>query len=391
MKICDLTQFYSPRSGGVKRYLHEKIAFLETQSPDHRHVLIVPGAKTSVVVNGRSTVYTIHSPLIPRSGGYRALLNLAAIDEVIERERPDVIECADPYQLAWKTLRASRNFRIPAVAFYHSHFPEAYFRAPARRLGRVPVEIVMRGARAYVCNLYNRFERTLCPSAPLAKILREWGVRGVDVVNLGVNTAMFCPPNRASARSGDRATLPADRIILLYVGRLASEKNTKTLFQSFRLVAQHTSKKFHLVVVGDGPERGELQTLKSESEDVTWLPYCADPSELTEWYRVADIFVHPGVQETFGLVALESQACGTPVLGIRGSRMDEIIFHNQESWAKENTAEALAQAILQMSERDLTGMSEIASATARESYSWPRVFDRLLCIYRDVCAHYQPS
>ena len=87
MKICDLTQFYSPLSGGVKRYVHEKIDYVRNHSPEDEHVLIVPGPKTEVTTNARSRVYSIHSPLVSRSSRYRALLNLRAIEEILERER----------------------------------------------------------------------------------------------------------------------------------------------------------------------------------------------------------------------------------------------------------------------------------------------------------------
>ena len=60
------------------------------------------------------------------------------------------------------------RLRIPVVAYYHSHFPQAYLRGPARWLGRKGQTLVMRGAEAYVCNLYNRFEATLVASAQLA-------------------------------------------------------------------------------------------------------------------------------------------------------------------------------------------------------------------------------
>jgi alpha-1,6-mannosyltransferase len=53
------------------------------------------------------------------------------------------------------------------------------------------------------------------------------------------------------------------------------------------------------------------------------------------------LFVHPGVQKTFGLVALESQACGTAVVGIRGSYMDRIILNDQRFWANDNSADAI--------------------------------------------------
>jgi alpha-1,6-mannosyltransferase len=92
------------------------------------------------------------------------------------------------------------------------------------------------------------------------------------------------------------------------------------------------------------------------------------------------------VQETFGLVALESQACGTPVVGIRGSYMDRIIFHEQELWARENTPEGLADAIEEFSERKLSIIGGNASQTAEELHSWPRVFEQLFSIYRGICS-----
>jgi len=104
MKLCDLTQFYSPRSGGVKRYIHEKIAYITDYKPEDEHVLIVPGSKSEVATNGRSRVYSIRSPLISRRSRYRALLNLRAVEQILERERPDLIESSDPYQVGWKAV-----------------------------------------------------------------------------------------------------------------------------------------------------------------------------------------------------------------------------------------------------------------------------------------------
>ena len=153
VKICDLTQFYSPRSGGVKRYVHEKIAYIGDRSPDDTHVLIVPGPKTEVTTNGQSRVYSIRSPLVSRSSRYRALLNLRAIEEILERERPDLIESSDPYQIGWKAIAAGRALKVPVVGFYHSHFPEAYLRGSTKFLGKRGTQRAMKLTRAYVRKL----------------------------------------------------------------------------------------------------------------------------------------------------------------------------------------------------------------------------------------------
>ncbi len=372
----------------MKRYLHEKIAYIERPGSEDEHVLIVPGARTEMISGKRGRIYSIRSPLISRATQYRALLNLSALDEIIARERPDLIESSDPYQVGWRVARISRQERIPAVAFYHSHFTQAYLRGPAERFGKRGAALAMRAAQAYTRALYNRFEATLVPSAQLASVLRRWGVMDTRPVALGVNADVFRPgPDALETRA--RLGISPERTLLLYVGRLAAEKNTQTLFAAFALLAQRRVGAFHLLVIGDGQERESLQKLADKTEQVKWLPYCADAAELAQYYRAADLFVHPGIEETFGLVALESQACGTPVVGIRGSYMDDVILHRQDEWARENSALALAAAIEAMRGLDLPSLGAAASVQAREKYAWPRVFERLFSVYREVVSDYK--
>jgi len=372
----------------VKRYVHEKISYIQncTQA---EHVLIIPGAKTEMIAADRSRIYSIHSPLLSRTSRYRALLNLRAVEEILEREKPDLIESSDPYQVAWKAIASGRALRIPVVAFYHSHFAEAYLRSTAKYLGRTATEFVMDSARRYVRKLYNKFEATLVPSLALAGVLEEWGVQNVRAVNLGVNTEIFRPTPNDATETRQSLGVQDRQKLLLYVGRLAPEKNTATLFKAFELLTERRPDDFHLLVIGDGPQREQLRELQTRTEAVTWLRYCSESSELARFYRAADLFVHPGIQETFGFVALESQACGTPIVGIRGSYMDRIIFHEQGSWARANTPEALADAMEESSGKKLSALGATASRLAEERYSWPRVFERFFCIYREVCANYR--
>ena len=382
MKVCDLTQFYSPLSGGVKRYVHEKADYIRERTTDE-HVLIVPGEKTERTGDERTRTYSVRSPLISRTARYRALLNLRAVGEILQREKPDIIESSDPYQVGWKAIAFGKSARVPVVAFYHSHFPEAYLRGASKLLGHRAGKSLMSAARRYVRKMYNRFEATFVPSEPLKQVLEEWGVGNTRLVPLGVNTDNFKPTPKAAVQT--------QRKRLLYVGRLAPEKNTNTLFEAFRIVATRRPDEFELRIIGDGPQRAQLRRLEAETQSVNWIQYCTDPAELAAHYRAADLFVHPGTQETFGLVALESQACGTPVVGIRGSRLDGIILHDQDGWAAENSAEALAAAIEQFSARDLKALGDASSEKAIENYAWPAVFNRLFCIYREVCSNYRRS
>src|SRR5438309_5954151 len=112
MKICDLTQFYAPGSGGVKRYLLEKRRYIQNHTQD-KHWLIIPGEKNEWQNDERLHTVTIRSPVVERRAGYRFLWNTRAVRQAIAQIRPDIIEVADPYQLGWAAQRAGRQLGIP--------------------------------------------------------------------------------------------------------------------------------------------------------------------------------------------------------------------------------------------------------------------------------------
>ena len=386
VKLCDLTQFYSPASGGVKRYVGEKVRFMRTHAPGDEHVLIIPGDHDECTGDARARVYTIKSPLISRTSRYRVLLRLEAIERILEKERPDIIESGDPYQVAWKAVHSGAALGIPVVAFYHSHFPEAYIRTTQKFFGRTVTEFFMDSSRRYIRSLYNRFERTLVPSPALGDVLAQWGVRNVFHTDLGVDTAIFHPEQSPGENVRAELGIPRDRTLLLYVGRLAQEKNTHTLFEAFQLLPRG---RFHLLVVGDGLQRSELSSAMRQQPSAIHHVSTADSTRLAQFYRAADLFVHPGVQETFGLVTLEAQACGTPVIGIHGSYMDRIIHNDQALWARENSPAALAAAIAETADAGLKTDVDALHRRVAAQYSWEHVFTRLFGLYREVVANYR--
>jgi alpha-1,6-mannosyltransferase len=381
VKVCDLTQFYSPFSGGVKRYLQEKARYV-ARSGAGEHLLVIPGERDGVSRDGPATVYTITSPLISRTSRYRALLRLSRVEEILVGERPDLIEVGDPYQMAWKAVASGRALGIPVVGFYHSHFPEAYLRSVMRYFGATATEFAMDLARRYVRELYGRFAATLVPSPALADLLREWGVENVTQTDLGVDTATFYPDEDDKAAMREELGVSPDEVLLLYVGRLAPEKNVKTLFAAFASLSAADPGRFRLAVIGDGPQRRLLDEVDAATGRIIRERYCAEAGRLARFYRAADLFVHPGVQETFGLAPLESQASGTPVIGIRGSYMDRIILTDQGHWATENSPDALAEAIVRAGKTDFVGIGGAASRAARATYGWDEVFGRLFAVYR---------
>ncbi|MFZ5807048.1 MAG: glycosyltransferase [Verrucomicrobiota bacterium] len=380
MKICDVTQFFSPLGGGVRRYITEKRRYVQQYTQDE-HILLIPASDTEVIREGRLTLCMVASPRVSNKTKYRMLFDLRQAAEFIREEKPDLIECSDPYHLAWKTLQMGRELNIPVLGFYHSHFPEAYLRT-AMKFGGVWLRNKMMSlARKYVVNLYNRFDFTLVPSPSLAELLEGWGLENTMPVKLGIDTEIFFPGKPATL-SREKLNIPPDAFLLLYIGRLAGEKNTRLLIDTFRLLEEEAPGKFAFLVIGDGQLRNLVIKSRRKLPLLRWVPYCRESKDLADYYRLADLFIHPGVHETFGLVSLESQACGCPVVGISGSYMDAHIYAGHSLWAKANTAQALCNAVLRYTKEDVRALGLQAAEVVRKEYAWKIVFEQIWGAYQ---------
>ena len=383
MKVCDVTQFYSPVSGGVKRYISEKRRYVVEHTRDEHH-LIIPGPATRHERDGRLHLHTIKSPRLDffsrYPSRYRLILNTRLVLDLLDDIRPDVIEAGDPYHVAWTALRAGAQVHAPVFGFYHSHFPDAYLRTALKYGGRWLRDAVMTYAEEYIVRLYSRFAATLVPSEHLRQLLARWGVTNTVTLNLGVDTTAFRPAARDPALR-EQLDLPRDRQVLLYVGRLSAEKNIEMLLAAFEELCARHPKRYHLVIVGDGPLRRVLPATRHRTGALTWRSYIQDNADLARYYHAADLFIHPGVCETFGLVVLEAQACGLPCVGIAGSFMDANIMTGLDRWARHNRPGDLASAIERFDGLDLAALGAEASRLVHARFGWDRVFQRQWDLY----------
>src|SRR6185369_16493814 len=119
MHLVDTTLFYSPTSGGVRRYLNAKHEWYARQKA-WRHSLLVPGPRTELQPGEISTVA---GAVVPGTFNYRLPLAPRRWAQLLDALQPDLIEAGDAFHPAWCALRVARQRGIPAVAFFHSHLP----------------------------------------------------------------------------------------------------------------------------------------------------------------------------------------------------------------------------------------------------------------------------
>lgn len=359
-RLVDTTMLYAPRSGGVKRYLLAKRAWLAAYRPRVRHSLVVPGAADAYDGKGLWSIYT--APL-PFGDGYRWPASKTAWMKRLIAQRPSLIEAGDPYTPGLAALKAGQRLGAPVVGFCHTdlaalaalHFGDWAERPVRRRWAKI----------------YSQFDQVVAPSRYIADRLGEAGIEGAIALPLGVDVTVFQPSRADPQGLRARLGLAPDRRLLVFAGRPAREKKIDVLVEA----AAALGDPYTLLLVGAGP--GAIAT----APNVIGLPYERDPASLARLLSSCDAFVHANDAEPFGLVVLEAMACGLPVVGVASGGVAESVDEGVGQLATRAAAGPFAEAVAALFERDIAAVGRQARARAVRRHGWDPVFERLTDVY----------
>ena len=227
----------------------------------------------------------------------------------------------------------SERLGIPIVHTYHTVYEDyTHYFIPSVRLGK------------HVVSAFSRWVglRTACivaPSRKVERLLREYGVAcRVEVIPTGVDLGAYrqepAPERMAELRR--RWNIPEDKTVLLYLGRIAKEKDLDLLIDQ---LAQTGRRDFVFLVVGDGPSREEVLE-HARARAVPFIYTGMVPhDQVPDYYRLGDLFITASTSETQGLTYFEALASGLPVLCRRDPCMDGVVENGVNGWQYEDGAD----------------------------------------------------
>ncbi|MCW1250119.1 glycosyltransferase [Acaricomes phytoseiuli] len=210
----------------------------------------------------------------------------------------------------------------------------------------------------------------------------------VTVIPPGVDLQVFHPAEESLA-DGDHGGAP---LHIVFAGRLQSLKGPHVLLEAIhRLRADRPDIRLRLSILGSpsGPEDYDLTNLRDQlglEDTVTFSPPIP-PAKLAEFFRSADAVAMPSSSESFGLVALEAQACGTPVLATRVGGLREAVQDEVTGLLVDGiTPELWAEAIAELYDLGPRKRQEMGAAAARHAagYSWTRTAESAEQVYRQI-------
>ncbi|AIN61990.1 glycosyltransferase family 4 protein [Pseudomonas soli] len=297
------------------------------------------------------------------------------------RQRPDVLYIATEGPLGLSALRAARRLGVAVVSGFHTNF--------AQYSGQYGLGLLSRLLTHYLRWFHRRTAITLVPSISQRLELQRRGFERLGLMARGVDADLFNPARRSQALR-EQWGLAVDDLAVLHVGRLAAEKNLALLRPCMEALRRdYPHRRLRLVIVGDGPLRGQLE------QQLPDAVFCgAQRGEvLAEHYASGDLFLFPSLTETFGNVVLEALASGLAVVAYDEAAAAQHIRHGHSgALAMPGDQAAFIDAACWLLEESETLRRVRLNARQHASrQGWPAIIEQFEGYLYDACRGLQAT
>lgn len=308
-----LSDVYFPRVNGVSTSIRTFIT--EHQKLGNRVTLVCPDytGKTQIEYDSVNSIIRLPSKRILfdpedrliKSSYFHGLL------EILEPFGVDIIHIQTPFVAHRFGLKLSVALKAPCVETYHTFFEE-YFH---HYIPLVPKRILRSLSQRFSVSQCNQLDAVIVPSTAMKDVLKQYGVdTEINIIPTGLRLDEF--EGGDGVRFRKVHGISANRPMLVFIGRVALEKNIHFLLDMLVMVKQQIPD-ILLVIAGEGPARKKLQKYTNKlglMDNVLFLGYMSREQELLDCYRAGQAFIFSSRTETQGLVLLEALACGLPVV-----------------------------------------------------------------------------
>ncbi len=343
MKILYISDVYFPRINGVstsietfRRNLRELGHTVHLVAPDY----LTPSANEIDVLR----VPARNIPFDPEDRLMQYGWVMKRVDQ-LRAEQYDIIHIQTPFVAHYLGIKLSRLLGIPCVETYHTFFEEYLF----HYIPLVPKNLMRIIAKRFSRHQGNSLDGMVVPSNPMLSVLKNYGITThSEVIPTGIEPASFVLGDREAFR--EKFAIPKNRPVLLFVGRVAHEKNIGFLLKVLARVRVAIPDVL-FVIAGEGPARLSLEQEVKErglSDNVMFIGYLDRNTELNSCYRSADIFIFSSRTETQGLVLLEAMAQGVPVVSTAELGTRDVLKEGLGVWIAKEELEDFAEKVIRM-------------------------------------------
>lgn len=359
LRIALVTETWPPEVNGVAMTMSRLADGLRNRG--HHVQVIRPRQKSDSIPKESADILVKGLPLPGYAGLQLGWPAGQTLTRLWQTQRPDVVHTVTEGPLGWSALQIARKLRLPVTSSYHTNF-DSY----SKHYG---VAMVAPFVKAWLMRFHRRTLSTMAPTQTLVNNLTKASIPGASLLGRGVDTALFHPSRRNEALRGTWGAVDQAPVVL-YVGRIASEKNLDLAARAFEAIRE-LDERVRMVWVGDGPARAPL----SRRFPHHIFSGAKRGNELATHYASADLFLFPSLTETYGNVVPEAMASGLAVVAYDTAAAAELITPGRDGLTvpPEDEEAFIAAAVRMARTHPLLQSCRREARTRVEPISWDTV------------------
>lgn len=335
MKILLTSDWYAPAVNGVVTSILNLRRGLEAQGHEVR-VLTLSSDRHSSREGGVYRLGSLDAGRIYPGARLRTPADRQLLRELIAW-KPDVVHSQCEFSTFRPAVSIARAVHAPLIHTYHTVYEDyTHYFSPSRRWGR-------RLVRGFTRHVLAQADAVFAPTEKVRELLLGYGVQApVYVVPTGIDLRRFSAPADPAGIAARRAALgiPAQNRVLLYLGRLAKEKNLDALLECRARFGENVT----LLLVGDGPERARLTRMAQElAPGGVVFAGMVPPAETADYYHLGAVFLSASSSETQGLTYIEALAAGLPAVCRADPCLSGVIESGVNGWQCRSAQELYAR------------------------------------------------
>lgn len=285
----------------------------------------------------------------------------------------DIIHVHHPFVSGILGLYKSKVQKVPLVFTHHTIYEEYAHYMPF--IGRT--KGFRKRLNKYVVFFCNSCDCVIAPSDGIKKMLKSRGVKKqIEVIPTGIDLKKFRQASGKNVRKkyGDKD------VLILYLGRIAKEKNVGMIIEIFKYMNKK-NKKIKLLLVGDGPLRKELE---NKNKNIKNLVFAGRVNEIESFYKAADIFVSASKTETQGLVFAEAKASGLPVVAFNVTGARDMVRDKEDGLLANTKKEFKKNLTRLVKDKKLRGRMSTNALKNSSEYSIEATSRKMLKLYKEL-------
>jgi glycosyltransferase involved in cell wall biosynthesis len=382
MRILKISDVYFPRVNGVSTSI--RTFAREIQQQGHEVSLIAPAYPSEledsfeiIRVPSRYLFMDPEDRLMKR----RPLRHQVA---ALRARRFDVVHVHTPFAAHYEGRWLARALGLPLVETYHTYFEEYL----DKYLPWLPRKALRYAARRFSRSQCDEVDALVVPTRPMLEVLRDYGIdTPAEVIPTGIPAGAFSGGDGSRFRR--RHGIAPNRRIMLYVGRVAHEKNIDFLLHVVDRV-RRSHPEVLLVIAGEGPATKHLQRLGERlhlGSHLGFVGYLSRETDLPDCYAAGDVFTFASRTETQGLVLLEAMQAGTPVVSTAVMGTAEVMADQRGGLvAREDVGDFADKVGRLLDDQALTERLRTEAIGKAAEWSAPATAERLLALYAQCVA-----